>query len=203
MERVDQAFRKVFDKLIIKEWPINQRILASLAQKEVTQATIVRKLTSYTRQNQTKKALWELENICRSAHILTFIDDHLYRQHIQKALNRGEAYHRLRRAIAYVNSGKFRVKTEDEQQIWNECSRLIANAIIYYNTLLLSRVYEQKLAAGDQEAIQFLKDVSPVAWRNINLIGNMDFTEEPSIVSIEALAARVNDPNFWRKSLEG
>ena len=127
----------------------------------------------------------------------------MYRQHIQKALNRGEAYHRLRRAIAYVNSGKFRVKTEDEQQIWNECSRLIANAIIYYNTLLLSRVYEQKLAAGDQEAIQFLKNVSPVAWRNINLIGNMDFTGEPSIVNIEALAARFNDPNFWRKSLEG
>jgi TnpA family transposase len=47
----------------------------------------------------------------------------------------------MRRAISYVNSGKFRVKTEAEQQIWNECSRLIANAIIYYNTLLLSRVY--------------------------------------------------------------
>jgi TnpA family transposase len=67
----------------------------------------------------------------------------------QKALNRGEAYHRMRRAISYVNSGKFRVKTEAEQQVWNECSRLIANAIIYCNTLLLSRVYEQKLAAGD------------------------------------------------------
>ena len=194
--------RKVLDKLIITEWPINQRILASLAQKEVTQATIVRKLSSYTRQNQTKKALWELENICRSIHILTYIDDHHYRKNIQKALNRGEAYHRLRRAIAYVNSGKFRVKTEAEQQIWNECSRLIANAIIYYNMLLLSRVYEQKLAADDQEAIQFIKNVSPAAWRNINLIGNMDFTGEPTIVNIEALAARFNDPNFWRKSLE-
>jgi len=31
-------------------------------------------------------------------------------------------------------------KTESEQQIWNECSRLIANAIIYYNTLIVSRV---------------------------------------------------------------
>jgi hypothetical protein len=30
----------------------------------------------------------------------------------------------MRRAISYVNSGKFRVKTEAEQQIWNECSRL-------------------------------------------------------------------------------
>ncbi len=50
--------RKTFEALIIREWPNIQRILASLAQKDVTQATIVRKLSSYTRQNQTKKALW-------------------------------------------------------------------------------------------------------------------------------------------------
>jgi len=46
-----------------------------LAQKDVTQATIVRKLASYERQNQTKKALWELEDVCRTLHILELIDD--------------------------------------------------------------------------------------------------------------------------------
>jgi TnpA family transposase len=50
-------------------------------------------------------------------------------------LNRGEAYHRFRGAISYVNAGKFRVKTEAEQQIWNECSRLIANAAMAQLTL--------------------------------------------------------------------
>jgi TnpA family transposase len=104
--------RKVFDGLIVKEWPNVQRIMASLAQKAVTQATIVRKLSSYARQNQTKKALWELDNIRRTTFILKFIDDPVLRQSVQKALNRGEAYHRMRRAISYVNSGKFRVKTE-------------------------------------------------------------------------------------------
>ena len=59
--------RKIFDALIVKEWPNIQRILASLAQKDVTQATIVRKLSSYARQNQTKKALWELDNIRRAS----------------------------------------------------------------------------------------------------------------------------------------
>jgi len=111
--------RKVFDSLICKEWPNVQRIVASLAQKDVTQATIVRKLASYRRQNQTKKALWELDNICRTLYILDFIDDEALRQRVQKALNRGEAYHRFRRAIAYVNSGKFHVRTEAEQQLWN------------------------------------------------------------------------------------
>jgi len=82
---------------------------------------------------------------------------------VQKALNRGEAYHRLRRAVAFVNGGKFRVQTEAEQQIWNECSRLITNAIIYYNTVLLSGVFEQKQAAGDQKALEVLRGMSLVA----------------------------------------
>jgi TnpA family transposase len=193
--------RKTFDALIVKEWPNIQRILASLAQKDVTQATVVRKLSSYARQNQTKRGLWELDNILRSIYILDFIDDSTLRQNVQKALNRGEAYHRMRRAISYVNAGKFRVKTEAEQQIWNECSRLIANAIIYYNTLLLSRVYEQKLAAGDLEAIKVLKSTSPVAWRNVNLIGNFDFTTSSTPVDMEALAARYQNEDFWRRSM--
>ena len=113
--------RKVADELIINEWP-----MASLAQKDVTQATIIRKLSNYVRPNQTKRALWELDNLCRTLYILEFVDDVKLRQRVQKALNRGEAYHRFRREVAFVNGAKFRVQTEAEQQIWNECSRLVS-----------------------------------------------------------------------------
>jgi TnpA family transposase len=89
--------RKAYDDLICKEWPNVQRIIASIAQKDVTQANMVRMLSSYGRQNQTKKALWELDNLCRTLYILTFIDDLGLRQSVQKALNRGEAYHRFPR----------------------------------------------------------------------------------------------------------
>jgi hypothetical protein len=68
---------------------------------------------------------------------------------------------------------------------------ILANAMIYYDTLLLSRVYEQKLAAGDLEAIKILKGTSPVAWRDVNLIGNFDFTASSTPADIEALAARL------------
>ena len=193
--------RKAYDELIEKEWPNIQRIMASLAEKDTTQATIVRKLSSYTRQNQTKKALWELENICRTLYILDFIDDVTLRQCVQKALNRGEAYHRFRRAVAYVNGGKFRVKTETEQQLWNECSRLITNAVIYYNMLLLSRVYEQKQAAGDHEAMAIIKGISPVAWQHINLFGSFEFSLAGSKIDIDAFVAPYADPTFWSKVL--
>lgn len=193
--------RKTYDELIIQEWPNIQRIMASLAQKDTTQATIVRKLSSYARQNQTKKALWELDNICRTIYILDFIDDVGLRQSVQKALNRGEAYHRFRRAVAYVNAGKFKVQTEAEQQVWNECSRLIANAIIYYNTVLLSKVYEQKLAAGDHDAIAIIQGVSPVAWQHVNLFGKFEFSDTTPIIDIDALAACYADPAYWNKAM--
>ena len=194
--------RQAYRDLIESEWPNIQRIMVSLAQKDVTQATIVRKLSSYARQNQTKKALWELENICRTLYILDFIDDVELRQSVQKALNRGEAYHRLRRAVAYVNGGKFRVQTEAEQQVWNECSRLITNAIIYYNTALLSRVYPQKQVAQDKAAMDAIQGMSPVAWQHINLIGQFEFSAADSKVDIDALVERYADPDCWHKSLQ-
>ena len=40
---------KVKEELIEQEWPNIQRIMVSLAQKDVTQATIIRKLASYVR----------------------------------------------------------------------------------------------------------------------------------------------------------
>ena len=194
--------RHVNETLIVREWPTIQRILASLAQKDVTQATVVRKLASYVRQNQTRKALWELEHLCRTLYLLDFVDDVTLRQSVQQALNRGEAYHRFRRAVAFVNGGKFRVKTEAEQQIWNECSRLITNAIIYYNTALLSKVYEQKRAAGDQQAIDLLRGISPVAWQHVNLFGAIEFSPRTSIVDLDALATRYSDPEYWSKVLQ-
>lgn len=193
---------KINKNLIITEWPNIQRIMASLAQKDVTQATIIRKLSSYARQNQTKLALWELDNILRTLYILDYIDDVTLRQSVQKALNRGEAYHRFRKSVAFINNGKFRVKTEAEQNLWNDCSRLIANAVIYYNTALLSKVYEQKRAIGDDAAISVLRGVSPVAWRHINLIGKFDFTTNTFIVDLDDLAARFSDPEIWSSALE-
>ena len=88
--------------------------------------------------------------------------------------------------MAFVNGGKFSVQTEGEQQIGNECSRLITNAVIYYNTALLSRVYEQKQAVNDQTAMDAIQGMSPVAWQHVNLIGKFEFSTEQTPFGISA-----------------
>lgn len=115
----------------------------------------------------------------------------------------GEAYHRFRRAVAFINGGKFKVQTKTEQQIWNDCARLIANAVIYYNTALLSKVYEQKLKTGDRDAVALIQVMSPVAWQHVNMFGSFEFSDEEPTVDMDVLAARYADSAFWSTATQG
>jgi TnpA family transposase len=182
-----KPIRKANKQLIIDEWPNMQRIFLSLALKTTTQFIIVGKLSSYTRKNRTKRALWELDNIYRSLYLLSYIDSLTLRQNVQQAMNRGESYHQLRRAVSYANFGTLRFKTESEQLIWSECSRLITNCIIYYNAALLSRLLEIKEAAGEEEQVNLLGRVSPVAWQHINFHGRFEFLDPPAPIDLESV----------------
>jgi hypothetical protein len=60
---------------------------------------------------------------------------------VQRSQKRLESYHQLRSAIAQVGGKKeLTGRTDIEIEISNQCARLIANAIIYYNSAILSRL---------------------------------------------------------------
>jgi TnpA family transposase len=184
-----RPIRKLNTELIVAEWDNLLRIFASLALKTTTQSIIVRKLNAYARRNKTQQALWEYDNIIRSLYLLEYIDSPPLRQNVQRALNRGENYHQLRRAVAYANFGKLRFKAEDEQVLWSECSRLITNCIIYYNATILSRLLVQHETAGDAAGIAELGQISPVAWQHVNLYGRYEFTRAPAPIDVDTMVA--------------
>lgn len=182
--------RKINTDLIIEEWKNIQRIVLSLALKTTTQSIIVGKLSAYARKNKTKRALWEYDNIIKSLYFLDYIDSPPLRRNVQRTLNRGESYHKLRRAVSHANFGKLRFKTEQEQQIWNECSRLIANCIIYYNASILSNILTYRENQGQDSDV--LKQISPVAWQHINLYGHYEFNKLHESVNMESIIQELN-----------
>jgi TnpA family transposase len=186
-----KPIRKINTNLIISESENIQRIILSLALKTTTQSIIVSKLSAYPRKNKTRQALWEYDNIIRSIYLLDYIDSPPLRQNVQTALNRGENYHQLRRAVSYANFGKLRFKTEYEQQIWNECSRLITNCIIYYNATILSALLSLKERTGDAQEAARLKQISPIAWQHINLQGRYEFTKPPENIDLNIIIQEV------------
>jgi TnpA family transposase len=179
-----KPIRKISENLIISEWENIQRIMLSLALKTTTQSIIVGKLSNYARKNKTRQALWEYDNIIKSLYLLDYIDSPPLRRNVQQALNRGEDYHQLRRAVSYANFGKLRFKTEHQQQIWNECARLITNCIIYYNAAILSHMLSYNETTGDSQGAEMVKQVSPVAWKHINLHGRYEFRRRTEHINI-------------------
>jgi TnpA family transposase len=182
-----KPIRKINEDLISEEWENIQRIIVSLACKATTQSIVIAKLSAHARKNKTKRALWEYDNIIRSLYLLDYVDSSPLRRNIQKAVNRTESYHKLRRAISYANGGKLRYKTETEQEIWNESSRLIANCIIHYNASILSDMLKNYEDIEDRENAERIKQVSPVAWQHINLYGRYEFQKNPDPINLNEI----------------
>ena len=83
---------------------------------------------------------------------------------MHRSQNRIESYHQLRSAIAQVGGKKeLSGRTDLDIEISNQCARLIANAIVFYNSAILSRLLTQCAATGNEAALALITSTSPVA----------------------------------------
>lgn len=176
--------KSIREDAIVQEWETIQRIVISLQRKTTSQAALIRKLSTYSNTHPLVQALTEYDRLIKARYLLNYIDDSALRNYVQRALNRGEAYHQLRRAVASVNGNRFRGSSDQEIDIWNECARLLTNAIIYFNSLILSKLLVYYRSTGEQESLELVKRVSPVAWLNVNLNGTYSFTFEQNVINM-------------------
>lgn len=95
---------------------------------------------------------------------------------------------------------RFSGSSDQEIDIWNECARLLTNAIIYFNSLILSNLLGLYRATGDQENLELVKKVSPVGWLNVNLNGTYSSTFEQNVINMaEVLSPLTGDSGNTRK----
>jgi len=163
-----------------------------------TDSPLATALSAYRRKNRTKRALWEFDSVIRTLYLLDYIDSPVLRHNVQKSLNRGEAYHQLRRAIAYAHGGRFRVRSQHEQEVWNECARLVGSAVVYYNALIQSEALTELELRGDLASAEILKRVSPVAWQHINFYGRYQFDEDFTPIDLERLRQQLSSEEVSR-----
>ena len=148
----------------------------------MTQSVLVKKLCNYTTLNRTQKALFEYDKLIRSINTLKYFYDPKLQKNVRRSQNQLESYHQLRAEISSAHGRKqLGGRTDIEIAISNECGRLVANAIIYYNSVILSKLKKAYEAAGDLNGLAMLKKFSPVAWRHINFLGHFLFTAENKI----------------------
>ena len=182
---------KANSKFVLSEEDNIKHILASLAMKVTSQSVIIGKLSSYTRKNRTKKAMWELDNLYQTRYLLNYVDSLSLRRNVQKALNRGESYHKLVRAVTYANGGRLRARTDQEQLLWSECSRFLTNSVIFYNACILSELLDYAERENNQELADRIKRISPVSWKHVNFYGEYTFQEIGIIIDLAQMIDRL------------
>lgn len=176
--------------LIIDEWEQKiKQIILTLATKETTQSKIIKKLCTY-KQSRTLKAIFEMDRLKRSIYTLKYLNDANLQKNVHRSQNRLESYHQLRAAISQVNGKKQLMgRTDLELEISNQAGRLIANAIIYYNSALLSKLLVKYREEDNQKALEMLLKVSPVAWQNIHLSGYFNFLDKKDPINLDEIVS--------------
>ncbi len=149
-------------QLILDEKENIDRIVATLALKEIIQSMLIQKLCALPKNNATRNAIFEYDKLVRSIYTLRCILDSTILENVHRSQNRVESYHGLQAAIAKITGRKALLgQTDIEMEISNECGRLIANAIIYYNASIQSRFLEKN--PKNRKIMKLLKKSSPAA----------------------------------------
>ena len=179
-------------QLIIDEKPNIDRIIATLALKEMSQATLVRKLCTLSGHHRTRKAIFEYDKLIRGIYTLKYMRDPQLQRNVHRSQNRIESYHQLRSVITQVSGKKHLIgQTDLDIAVSNQCGRLLANVVIAYNSVLLSALLDRYQAEGNTRALAMLRKISPVAWQHIHFLGHYAFRDKHDPIDVEALLANI------------
>ncbi|MCG3707036.1 transposase [Aliarcobacter butzleri] len=170
--------RKINIEIIEENWDNILRFILTIKSRRTTASQLLKRLTSYSKHHKLFTAIKEFGKIIKTDFLLTYIDDVGLRQRIEKQLNKVESANRFSKAVFFGNNAEFIFATQEEQNIANNCKRLIQNAIILWNYLYIDKkLQEAKSQSQKDEIIEAIKNSSIVHWSHINFYGTYDFTK--------------------------
>ena len=176
--------RKINFEIIKEHWDDILRFILTIKSRKTTASQLLKRLTSYSKHHKLYTAIKEFGKIIKTDFLLTYIDDVELRQRIEKQLNKIEASNRFSKAVFFGNNAEFIFASQEEQNIANNCKRLIQNSVILWNYLYIDKkLRDAKSQIQKDEIIDAIKNSSIVHWTHINFYGTYDFTKVDKKVS--------------------
>lgn len=176
--------RKINIEIIEENWDDILRFILTIKSRRTTASQLLKRLTSYSKHHKLFTAIKEFGKIIKTDFLLTYIDDVGLRQRIEKQLNKVESANRFSKAVFFGNNAEFIFASQEEQNIANNCKRLIQNSVILWNYLYIDKkLRDAKSQIQKDEIIDAIKNSSIVHWTHINFYGTYDFTKVDKKVS--------------------
>ena len=156
------------------------RIAISIKVGRVSASTILKRLSGYSRKNQTYLAFRELGRAVRTGFLLRYVTDLELRNSIQAATNKGEQFNKF---IKWVTFGAETLASNDrdQQRKLIRYSHLIANCLTYHSVLEYTRVIKDLTAEGHGVGEELLERLDPYRTEHVNRQGQyrLDLSQVP------------------------
>ncbi len=170
------ATQYIDTKLIEEQWDNILRLLVTIKLRETTASSILRRLSSYSKQHPLYKALKQVGRIFKTYFILKYLDEVDLRKSTEKALNRVENSHQFAKAIFFGNNQNIKYGSKEEQEIIVATRHLIQNSIVLWNYLKISdELSKCKSKAEFEKMLSIIKNGSIMSWQHINIHGEYNF----------------------------
>ncbi|MGQ8633764.1 Tn3 family transposase [Agrobacterium sp. DKPNP3] len=157
--------------LLLDHWDDLLQLAASITTRSVVPSTILKKLSASPKQSHLARALRELGRIERSLFMIEWYSSPALRRRCQAGLNKGEAAHKLKRAVFFHERGEIRDRSYESQAFRASGLNLVVSAIVHWNTVYIERAITHLRKARREIPDHLLKHVSPLSWEHINLTG--------------------------------
>ena len=150
--------------LIMEYWDDLLHLAASIQTHTVAPSTILKRLAASRNPSQLARALRELGRLERTLFLIEWYSDPALRRRCQAGLNKGEAAHKLKRAVFFHERGEIRDRSFESQAFRASGLNLVVSAIIHWNTVYLGRAVDHLRRQGRIIRPEVLKHVSPLSW---------------------------------------
>jgi TnpA family transposase len=147
------------------------RVVLSIQEGKISSATLLRRLSTYSRRNNFYKAFREVGRVIRTVQLLRFLSDPQLRRRTTAETNKVESYNRFSSWCRFGNAGVIADNDPDEQEKILKFSTLLTNAVIFHTTLDMMTAIRELVAEGWEITMEDLAVLSPYLTARIQRFG--------------------------------
>ncbi len=164
--------RNVIDwQLIEAHYADVMRVVLSVQEGKISSATLLRRLSTYSRRNNIYQAFREIGRAIRTVQLLRFLADAQLRRRTTAETNKVESYNNFSAWCRFGNAGVIAANDPEEQEKILKFSTLLTNAVIFHTTVDMMTVIRELIAEGWQITPADLAALSPYVTARIQRFG--------------------------------
>jgi len=175
-EHIDALFgepgRNVIDwRLIETHFKDLMRVTVSVREGAISSTLLLKRLRSGSKKNATYTAFREVGRVIRTVQLLRFLSDAPLRGRVTAATNKVEAFNGFSDWVRFGQRGTVTRNDPVEQEKDVKFTSLLANLLIFHNTLDIADVVRQLQAEGEVIDPLDLAQISPYLTEHVNRFG--------------------------------